>query len=288
MYHIVADEKEMEWFFNHIITPPRPEETYMICLSARSKKLTKEERKTFQLGRGEMMRTELIHRKGGQWNFSIYKQAPYKYNCDENAMLTKAGVPYPEKCLVCYAYVNPSDELDCVHDTFQFFNSIEHELLESYKKGSKDGIDDHLEKLPKIFGHLRSCHATNISRRIWRDFDADVEPIEGMTKESAKKVVYTALVCSLNKFYGKGNYAIVDTAGGYHSLVKVEAMHSNPNDFIKDVQEQTFSSNGEPLKVGSLCKEIILTKAGSQFLPLPGTLQYGHLVKVVNKLDFKD
>lgn len=288
MYHIVADEKEMEWFFNHVITPPRPEETYMICLSARSKKLTEEERLLYQLGRGEMMRTELIRRKGGNWNFEIYKQGPYKYNCDENAMLTKAGVPYPEKCLVCYAYVNPSDELDCVHDTYQFFNAIEHELLESYKKGSLDGVNDHLEKLPKIFEHLRSCHATNISRRIWRDFDADVDPIDGMTKEDAKKVVYTALVFALNKFYGKGNYVIVETSGGYHSLVKVEAMHSNPNDFIKEVKEQTFSHNGESLKVDSLCKEIVLTKPGSQFLPLPGTLQYGHLVKVVNKLDFKD
>lgn len=96
------------------------------------------------------------------------------------------------------------------------------------------------------------------------------------------------MVFALNKFYGKGNYVIVETSGGYHSLVKVEAMHSNPNDFIKEVKEQTFSHNGESLKVDSLCKEIVLTKPGSQFLPLPGTLQYGHLVKVVNKLDFKD
>ena len=87
MYHIVADEKEMEWFFNHVITPPRPEETYMICLSARSKKLSEEERPKYQLGRGEMMRTELIRRKGGNWNFQIYKQGPYKYNCDENAII---------------------------------------------------------------------------------------------------------------------------------------------------------------------------------------------------------
>lgn len=260
----------------------------MICLSARGKKLDKEEREIYQLGRGEMMRTELIRRKGGNWNFNIYKQGPYKYNCHKSAMLTKAGLPYPEKCLVCYVYVNPSDELDCVHDTFEFYNKIQHELIESYKKGSTDGVEDHLEKLPKIFEHLRSCHATNLSRRIWRDFDFDVDVTEDMnfSKEAAKKAVYFAIVNQANTFYGKGNYAIVDTSGGYHVLVKVSAMHSNPNDFIKKVQATEFTIGESSGVIEQLCKEIKLTEAGSQFLPMPGTLQYGRLVTIVNKEDF--
>ena len=101
-YKIVEDENEMKWFFDHVIVDPEPYETYMVCLSARSKKLNEEERKVYQLGRGEMMRTEIIRRKGRDWNFNIWKQALYKYNCDKNAMLTKSGLPYPEKTLVCY------------------------------------------------------------------------------------------------------------------------------------------------------------------------------------------
>ena len=287
-YKLVVDEKEMEWFFDHIIEPPLAHETYMICLSARSKKLDKDEREIYQLGRGEMMRTELIRRKGGNWNFNIYKQGPYKYNCHKSAMLTKAGLPYPEKCLVCYAYVNPSDELDCVHDTFEFYNKIQHELIESYKKGSNDGVEDHLEKLPKIFEHLRSCHATNLSRRIWRDFDFDVDVTEDMnfSKEAAKEVVYSAIVNQANIVYGKGNYVIVDTSGGYHVLVKVSAMKSNPNDFIKKVQATEFAIGESSGVIEQLCKEIKLTEAGSQFLPMPGNLQNGRLVTFVNKEDF--
>ena len=288
-YKIVADEKEMKWFFDHILVTPECYETYMVCLSARGKKLDKEERELYQLGRGEMMRTELIRRKGDDWNFNIYKQAPYKYNCHKSAMLTKAGVPYPEKCLVCYAYINPSDELDCVDDTVIFYDKIKTELVKSYRKSSKDGVQDHLEKLPKVFEHLRSCHATHLSRRIWRDFDFDVDvPADmKMSKDAAKGLVYVAMTNQANATYGKGNYAVVDTSGGYHLLVKVDAMKSDPNKFIKAVQDTNFEYNLEIKdKIGKLCKEVKLTEAGSQFLPMPGTLQYGRLVTIVNKQDF--
>lgn len=291
-YKLVADENEMKWFFDHILEPPEVFETYMICLSARGKKIPLEEREIYQLGRGEMMRTELIRRKGGNWNFNIYKQAPYKYNCHKSAMLTKSGLPYPEKCLVCYAYVNPSDELDCVDDTVVFYDTIKSELVRSYRKNSKDGVEDHLEKLPKIFEHLRSCHASHLSRRIWRDYDFDVdipkEMQDKLTKDTAKTFVKLAITEHANKFYGKGNYAIVDTSGGYHLLVKVSAIKDNPNNFIADVQCTQFEHK-DVLKVhvGDLCKEIKLTEVGSQFVPLPGTLQYGRLVTIVNKEDFE-
>lgn len=291
-YKLVADENEMKWFFDHILEPPEVFETYMVCLSARGKRIPPEEREIYQLGRGEMMRTELIRRKGGNWNFDIYKQAPYKYNCHKSAMLTKSGLPYPEKCLVCYAYVNPSDELDCVDDTVVFYDKIKSELVRSYRKNSKDGVTDHLEKLPKIFEHLRSCHASHLSRRIWRDYDFDVDVPEDvqdkLTKDTAKIFVKLAIVGHANKFYGKGNYAIVDTAGGYHLLVKVSAIKDNPNNFIAAVQCTQFDHN-EALKgrVGDLCKEVKLTEVGSQFVPLPGTLQYGRLVTIVNKEDFE-
>lgn len=291
-YKLVADENEMKWFFDHILEPPEVFETYMVCLSARGKKIPPEEREIYQLGRGEMMRTELVRRKGGNWNFDIYKQAPYKYNCHKSAMLTKSGLPYPEKCLVCYAYVNPSDELDCVDDTVVFYDKIKSELVRSYRKNSKDGVDDHLEKLPKIFEHLRSCHASHLSRRIWRDYDFDVDVPKEMqgklTKDAAKVFVKIAIVEHANKFYGKGNYAIVDTSGGYHLLVKVSAIKDNPNNFIAAVQCTQFDHD-RALKgrVDDLCKEVKLTEVGSQFVPLPGTLQYGRLVTIVNKEDFE-
>lgn len=291
-YKIVANEFEMKWFFDHVLEPPEVFETYIVCLSARAKKLTAEEREIYKLGRGELMRTEIIRRKGGDWNFNIYKQAPYKYNCHKSAMLTKSGFPYPGKCLVCYAYVNPSDELNCVENTVEFYRNIEKELIKSYRKGSKDGVEDHLEKLPKIFEHLRSCHATNISRRIWRDFDCDLdfEKIDELhlTEETARYILYTAIKTCADETYGKGNYVVVDTSGGFHTLVRITAIKSNPNEFIAKVKNQKFDSSGFfESKVGDFIKEMILTEPGSQFLPLPGTLQYGRLVRIINKEDLE-
>lgn len=285
MYNIVVDDYELEWFFDNIINPPLIDETYMVCLSARNKMLGEDERKEYQLGRGEMMRTEIIRRKGGDWNFNLYKQAIYKYNCDENAMLTKNGLPYPSKCLVAYAYVNPSDECDCVEDTIEFYGKIRKELMDSYKKGSVDGIKDHLEKLPKIFEHLRSCHATNISRRVWRDFDCDIKNIGNDVIENLeyKQLVLTTLKDKLDKYYGNGNYAIIDTHGGYHCLVKVDAIKSNPMDFITEVMNHRIYA----YTIGSYITELKFCDPKSMFIPIPGTLQYGEkIVRVVNKQDF--
>jgi hypothetical protein len=275
-YHIVEDENEMKWFFDHIISKPEPWESYMICLSARSKKLTPDEREMYQLGRGEMMRTEIIRSKGGNWNFNIYKQGSYKYNCNKNAMLTKTGLPYPEKCLVCYAYVNPSDELKCVSDTFEFYNKIQQELIESYRKDSKDGIEDHLTKFPKVFEHLRSCHATNLSRRIWRDIDIDL--IDELKEDKEKrKEIEENLEFEFTEKFGKSNFVIIETSGGYHCLIRVSSINSNLKTFCEKLN-----------LIGIFFEEIKLTEAGSQFVPLPGTLQYGNLVKIINKEDFNE
>ena len=285
-YKIVEDENEMKWFFDHVIVDPEPYETYMVCLSARSKKLDEEERKIYQLGRGEMMRTEIIRRKGRDWNFNIWKQALYKYNCDKNAMLTKSGLPYPEKSLVCYCYVNPSDELNCVDDTITFYNSINKELLQSFRKGSKVGVIDHLEKLPKVFEHLRSCHATNLSRRIWRDFDFDLSETGKsiLLRNDIEKIIHEVFT----KKFGKGNFIMIKTTGGYHVLLKVEALKSNPNDFIgycTRVCQYEVEKDG--YEKGNIFDEVKMTESGSQFVPVPGTLQYGNPIKVVNKKDFE-
>ena len=274
-YEIVKDENEMKWFFDYIISKPEAYESYMVCLSARSKKLSSDERAIYQLGRGEMMRTEIIRSKGGDWNFNIYKQGPFKYNCNKEAMLTKAGLPYPEKCLVCYAYVNPSDELKCVNDTIEFSNRIHQELIESFRKNSKEGVADNFSKVAKISEHLRSCHATNLSRRIWRDIDIDLRA-EYKEDENMRAKIESTLKERLTTTFGKGSVAIVKTSGGYHCLLKVEAIKVN----LKAVCESLNDT------LVNLTDEIKLTEAGSQFVPLPGTLQYGKLVTIINKEDF--
>lgn len=187
-------------------------------------------------------------------------------------MLSRSGKPYPEKCLVCYTYVNPSNEFACISDTIEYANKISNEMVDAFRKNNKNSIETNIKKFDGVFKHFKSCHATNISRRIWRDFDINLKSTDFETRVFCLSQIHGNLI----QFYGVGNFVIIQTSGGYHCLVKIEAMKCDPRKFMDNVQIQC---------VGFI-KEIILTNYGSQFVPVPGTLQYGKLVSVINKNDF--
>ena len=43
-YKFLADENELKWFFDHVITKPQEGESYLMCLASRAKKVSMEER----------------------------------------------------------------------------------------------------------------------------------------------------------------------------------------------------------------------------------------------------
>ena len=102
-----------------------------------------------------------------------------------------------------------------------------------------------------------------------------------------------ALKALLRQMFGKGNFVIVDTSGGYHVLVRTSAIKINPHEFCcytelmyrYAVEE---SKTEEPyLDEKGNCKfECIVNDSQIPGLPLPGTYQYGRPVTVLNKEDF--
>lgn len=296
-YNMVLNEDELKWFFDHVIQKPLAYETYMIMLSCRAKKLTDEERELTKIGsRGEMMREEFIRCKGGlkqEWNFDIYKQAFYKYNCDKRSLLTPTGISYPEKAMVVYSVINPTNEMDCIEDTFERYNSERKNLTAAILRGSKVGIDDHLVKMPKIFEHMKSCHASHTSRRVWLDFDMDIKK-EFRNDEIFQKC-YVALYNAGLELFGKSNFIIIKTSGGYHTLVKKECLTFNPNNFLPKVYECAE----ENFNIEEIIDEFIAndsshkTKDGkntvkrSALIPTPGCRQYEAYPIVMNKEDFE-
>lgn len=294
-YNMILNENELRWFFDHIIQKPFEYETYMIMLACRGKKLTDEEREYTKIGsRAEMMREDLIRCKGGfkqEWNFDIYRQAFYAYNCDKRFLLTPSGVPYPEHAMVVYSVVNPTNEIDCIEDSFEHYNRERKNLTAAILRGSKSGIQDHLVKMPKIFEHMKSCHASHTSRRIWLDFDMDIK------NEYRFPEVFEEAACALRKagklLFGKGNYVIIKTSGGFHTLVRKECLTFNPNKFLTEVFEQAdnllfpqyveeFVANDSSHKSKD-GKNIIKRSA---LIPTPGCRQYDDYPWVVNKEDF--
>ena len=294
-YNMILDEDELRWFFEHIIQKPLEYESYMILLACRGKKLSDEERKYTKVGaRGEMMRAQLIRCMGGQaqtWNFDIYRQAFYAYNCDKRALLTSAGVPYPEHALVAYSVVNPSNEIDCIEDTFEHYNAERKNLTAAILRGSRPGIRDHLVKMPKVFEHMKSCHAAHTSRRIWLDFDMDIK--RELRNPAVFEEAYAALHRAGERLFGLGNFAIIRTGGGFHTLVRKECLTFNPNAFLEAVYGEAenphfseyideFVENDSSHK--SKDGNNIIKR--SPLIPTPGCRQYDSYPVVVNKADF--
>lgn len=271
-YNMVLNEDELKWFFDHIIEKPEPQESYMVCLACRGKKLTEEEREYTKVGsRGEMMREELIRTKGGlkqEWNFDIYKQAFYRYNCDKNSLLTSSHVPYPEHAMTVYSVLNPSDEMNCIEDLINEYNTRRRDMTNAARKNSREGIYDSLVKMPKIAEHLKSCHAHNCPRRIWIDFDMDVKKV--FRTPEKLDIIQNVIHEEGLKLFGKGNFAILKTSGGFHTLVRKECLKFNPNDFITNVTNilcdkdlfgiDNIPENGDLLEFEKALSDEVLTE----------------------------
>lgn len=297
-YNMVLNEDELRWFFEHIIEKPLAYESYMITLACRGKKLTDAERDYTKVGsRGEMMREELIRCRGGlkqEWNFDIYRQAFYAYNCDKRSLLTTAGVPYPEHALVVYSVVNPTNEIDCIEDTFEHYNKERKNLTSAILRGSQPGIQDHLVKMPKVFEHMKSCHASHTSRRIWLDFDMDIKKEFRVSDVFEKS--YGALHMAGEKLFGRGNFAIIKTSGGYHTLVRKKCLTFNPNNFLKAVIDEAVSTG---FSLSDYVDEFVANDSAhkskdgnnvikrSALIPTPGCRQYDSYPVVINKEDFE-
>ena len=297
-YNMVLDEDELRWFFEHVIQKPLEYESYMIMLACRGKKLTDEEREYTKVGaRGEMMREELIRCRGGlkqEWNFDIYRQCFYRYNCDKRSLLTTSGVPYPEHAMVVYSMINPTDEIECIEDTFEHYNDARKNLTAAILRGSNVGIKDHLVKMPKVFEHMKSCHASHTSRRIWLDFDMDIKS-ECRTSQVFSEC-YNVLYKGALELFGKGNFVIIKTAGGFHTLVKKECLSFNPNNFLSKVYE--VSENEKLIDFKQWISEFVANDSShkskdgkntikrSALIPTPGCRQYDSFPIVMNKEDF--
>ena len=95
----------------------------------------------------------------------------------------------------------------------------------------------------------------------------------------------------LNKLYGLGNYIIIDTAGGYHILVKTCSIHVNPHEFCKEMVRLYrigIAAGCMPYfdDRGVEKFECIVNDSQIPGIPMPGTYQYGRPVTILNKEDF--
>ena len=317
-YRLIADEDELKWFYDHCVHPLKRNEAYAFCLASRHKKLTEEERKGSGLGRSEMMDPTVVFcDHDGNLTYERWKKGIRAYECHKETFTTLSGEPFPAKTLVCYYHVNPCDELKVIEDLKGYINTHEQELINSAirdidranfianimgpeltnylhntnvenldniqkkigalkLKSDESGTSQSLYKMCKSLSKMKRLQFDNVGTKYWVDFDLDLSDDGKEYRESVEQAWRSYCTEKL----GIGNFVIIKTTGGYHTLVKKEVVHWNPTKFCEDFEKSLKFENSEINLIDELVYNV------NAMIPVPGTLQYCNLVEVINKGDF--
>ena len=314
VYDIVSDITELKWFFDHVIQKPQISESYTAVCVSRHKKLTKEEQEDIGLTRkeAEFLAVETfrlghfkdaLYQNENNWTFDSFLKHLRRLEVNKDAYTTSTGLPLPTKTLATIFYVNPCDNIKVCREFFNQYLDVAQSISKAMLNG-KTAVDNlqSYQWFDNAESNLKHLKANQKGSRYWLDFDLDVPKWFKDTKDQDVyappkathfiKGYYKQMIDYLNEAFGKGNYVIVDTSGGYHILVRASAIKANPHNFCRDMQlvyQQAMTYGEEPyLDEKGNCKfECIVNDSQIPGLPLPGTYQYGRPVFVMNKEDFE-
>lgn len=301
MYNVIANIEELKWFFDNVLTKPAMHESYAAVFCARYKKLTDEERAEVGISKrdAEFMATQtfrvrkfrnaLDFERDDGWNFDNFIKHLRRFNVDKCAYLTAGGYPLPEKCLATIFYVNPCDEIKVADEVMRKLEETKTAIVKALLNGKT--LEDNMQSyqaFSNIESNVKHARAHCKGSVYWLDYDLDCpawykDPTAGFFK---------SLVVCLDSMFKRGNYLIVDTAGGYHILIRTKAVHEDPHRFCARAKQLYLDGLREhnPPHIdtaGNDKFECIVNDSQIPGIPLPGTFQYGRPVKIINKQDFK-
>lgn len=346
MYQMIASKEEMKWFFDHCIFKPTLTEVYTMEFVCRHKKLTDEEKQTLGLTRkeAEFLATQTVRpakfTDGDNidnlpWSFDKWWRHVNRFNVCTDGFTTSTGERLPQKTLVVLCYVNPGDYKKVTETIIERLLKNQFGILAAYQAGKPfENIAPQFQNMSNLESNIKHLQANCKGTVYWMDFDIDVPSWfkYDRVKEDAEFVEYAKANQGIGDFeafkaanpsvtgyyyykmkdvfteyFGKRNFVIVDTGGGYHVLVRTFAM-SNASKVVKAkygefvtnipniiAQEVTKIYNegvdaGYPAHVnekGDLKYECVLNNSQIPGIPMPGTYQYGRPVTVLNKEDFE-
>lgn len=160
-------------------------------------------------------------------------------------------------------------------------------------RSDESGTSQSLYKMCKSLSKMKRLQFDNVGTKYWVDFDLDLNDwgkyIRDFYVDGDPLLESWMDYC--NEKLGKGNFVIVATSGGYHTMVNKDIIHWNPNTFIEDFQRLEIDTpmphpdgSTRLVKNGELIGELVYNT--NAMIPVPGTYQYGHVVHVINKGDF--
>lgn len=328
VYEVIANEEEIKWFFDHVVEKPKINESYSAVFVCRHKKLTKDEMAELGLTRreAEFLSTQTFRlarfhdalkiNDKENWTFDKFLRKLKCFEVNKDAYTTSTGAHLPNKTLATIFYVNPGDDMKVCQELFRQYGEVNNAIAKAMLNGKTtlDNLQSY-QWFTNMESNIKHLKANQKGSKYWMDFDVDVpawfrytdveetwtvrsnDP-SGVTTRAmtvqieGKSEYYKQMIEKLTARFGKGNYVIVSTGGGYHILVRISAIKSNPNDFCKEVEEiykqGLADGNPEYLDENGVCKfEAIVNDSQIPGLPLPGTYQYGRPVVILNKEDFE-
>jgi hypothetical protein len=217
-------------------------------------------------------------------DFDRFLRAIRRCEANKLAYLTRAGLPFPDKVLVLYTNIAPVDAYAAMNQQIDHLIRTQRELVDSILKNSPQGIE-------QAFGNIRHSHTTgqsvfarSFSDSDWVDIDSDIAelktPAEWAAVQRVKDFLYEEA--------GRGHFMQIQTAGGFHWLIRKELLagigrkhKTDPVNVIMTRMKAEFAAGGVAVN------EIV--KNRNEMIPLPGTVQYGEcVVRVLNKEDFDE
>jgi hypothetical protein len=280
VYEFLKDIDELKWFWTYAMRPLKQHEVYFISLSARNKRLSaEEEREYFHLGRSEMFHKEIITED----EFSRFLRGIRRCESNKLAYLTKSGRPYPDKVLVLYANIAPTDAYSAMTKQLENLMSIQRALTDSVLRNSPSGIALAYQNIRHSHTTGQSVFARSFSDSDWTDIDSDIEFCE--TDDNGRDA-FRKVKDFLYGEIGRGNFMQIQTAGGFHWLIRKSILSDVGRKYKADPVTSIIAFIHSIFKAhGVTVNEIVKNRNG--MIPLPGTVQYGsHIVRVMNKQDF--
>lgn len=254
-YNLIWSEEEIKKFFDNVLPELLPTEVYFVSLSARNKYLTEEERVSLELGRTEMFERKIIRKR--DWNKFI--RTVKKFNSMKGSYTTKNNSFIPEKCIVVYININPSDVLKVYSD----YNKIMMEYFFELQNCAVNHVDltGVLEKISKMNEVMMTCYQRNTGVKHLLDVDFDVPKNEG------KKYL---LMFLRDLTQNKVKFNVLETKSGYHVILHRSTLkynfHGSIDKIVKIIEDEESWDNWE------------VVKNVNQMVPLPGTYQGGFSV----------
>lgn len=281
MYNFIKDYDELRFFYDNIMPPLKDFEVYFMSLSARNKYLTSEEQKSLNLGRTEMFARKICRKK--EWNRFIRNLKCFE--TVEGSYTTKNNSNIPEKCITLYWNLNPSNSLKAYREYQKIVTDYLFEVIDKKNKDN-DNTENISYRMNKLDILLMNCYQKNKGTKWWIDLDFDIN-------KKDKNIILDPFLNDLNKL--EVFYYVIETHSGYHIILRKDTVNFNLKAYTQSytkryycyLTDQDYTENGFALinMTKTLHEEfgyeIIINH--NLMIPIPGTSQGGHLVKVLNK-----